>query len=93
MLGAILVVSAATQPVKATTITTWVQAISSACICDGKPWDVGSSFNTGQVFGTGGVASNLSGPFTDNYLFSSGSQFAEGWSSATTLGVLKASAR
>jgi len=36
------------------------------------------------------VASEISGPFTDQYPGSNGSQYAEGWSSATNLGVLRA---
>jgi len=89
-LGVALLVCAGGHEMKASTVSTWVQAISSACICNGLPWDVGSSFNTGQKFGAGSVAYEISGPFTDNYLYSGGSQYAEGWSSANTAGVLKA---
>jgi hypothetical protein len=86
---AIMLVAFAGPALKADTISTSVQAISSACICNGLPWDVGSQFNSGQVQGPGSV-SEISGPFTDNYPGSNGSQYAEGWSSADSSGVLKA---
>jgi len=86
--AALLLACAAVREARASGISAWVQATSSACICNGLPWDVGSSANSGQL--SQGFVSETSGPFTDNYPGSNGSQYADGWSSADDLGTLKA---
>lgn len=86
----ILLAFACVSDMKAGVVQTWVQATSVACICNGNPsFDVGSSFNSGQRTDVTYV-SEISGPFTDHYMYSGGSQYAEGWSSADSLGTLKA---
>jgi len=87
----LIVASAGPRDLRADTITSWVQAMSIACICEGHPWDIGSpeANNSGQQYGVSSV-SEISGPYTDNYPGSGGSQYAEGWSTAYTSGVLKA---